>query len=196
MPKTEMKQLWAHTNEQSLLTLPQGTLQTWPILGPGAASGQRIGQEVQAQGFHIRGVLYNNSGSESYVRQIFVGYPTTVDVLASLFRTDAINTSTGIASLNGLDPIYFPLNKTELKIYHDKTYKLAGSVSGTDASNTRTFSRFIKLNGKKIVYKGTDTTPDNWLYGLIHIVADANDDTSTGTAVEISNVARFFYRDG
>nr|QTE03357.1 MAG: capsid protein [Emberiza rustica CRESS-DNA-virus sp.] len=195
MPKVEMKETWVHINENQLNTLTQGYLVTFPTIAPGSAIEQRIGQSLIARGFHMKGTLYNNSTQESFVRQVIIGFSPTVDPIANFFRGTATNVSSAVSSINGLDAMYYPINKTELKVYHDKVYRLAGSVSGSAGANTKMFSRFLKLGGKKIMFKGTDAVPDNWTYAVIHIASDANDDTSTGTTVELSSLNRFYYND-
>lgn len=196
MPKTEMKESWIHTNEVALNTLAQGHLIPFPVIGQAITADGRVGNHVNARSLHFKGSLYNNSGAETYVRQLVVGYAPTVDIATNLFRLAATNTSAAISSINGMDAMYYPINKTDFHVYHDRTYKLAGSVSGVNGSNTRMFSRFIKLGGKKITWKGADANPDNYTYSIVHIASDANDDTTTGTTVEMSSLTRFYYTDG
>jgi len=199
MPKTETKQVWAHHNEVQLSTLAQG-YQSLAVcqLSQGVNSNQRVGNVANFSAVHLRGVLNNNSTSESYVRMIVIGYPSTNgDPTLNLFRSLPTGTTTGVSSVNGLDAIYYPLNKVELKVYTDKVYRLAGSATGNSGSNTRFFSQFIKFGGKKVEFKASTTGTGNqsWMYSIIWIASDANDDTSTGTAVELSCLERLYFRD-
>lgn len=197
MPKTELKTTWVHDNEISLNTLAQGLISSGPAITNGTAPTSRVGNEIRAQSLHLRGVLYSNSTQESYVRMLVVGCDGSVDPTVSLFRTGALGGTAGISTVNGLDTIYFPVNKLEFKVYADKVFKLGASAAGTAGSNTRTFSKFIKFGGKKVQYKGNVAGLDlqSWQYHVIWIAADGNDDTTTGTTVELSQITRFWFTD-
>lgn len=199
MPKSEMKQVWAHHNEVALNTLSQGYQSNLVCqIGQGTAANNRIGNVVNFSGLHLKGVFNNNSGSESYVRMIVVGYPSSNgDPSLNLFRSLPTNTTTSISSINGLDCMYYPLNKTELHIYLDRVYKLAGSATGNAGSNTRMFSQFIKFGGKKVEFKANTTgySAQNWMYSVYWIASDANDDTTTGTTLELSCLERLYFKD-
>jgi len=199
MPKTETKQVWAHHNEVQLNTLAQGYQSNQVVqIGQGTASNLRIGNVVNLSGLHLKGAFNNNSTSESYVRMMVIGYPSeNGDPLLNLFRSLPTGTTTGVSSVNGLDAIYYPLNKLEMKVYCDTVYRLAGSATGNSGANTKFFSRFIKFGGKKVEFKSTTSgyNNQNWMYSVIWIAADANDDTSTGTAVELSCLERLYFRD-
>jgi len=197
MPKVEMKQLWIHDNEVQLSTLAQGNITTGPAVTQGTNAGTRLGNEIRAMGVHLKGSLYNNSGAESYARLIIVGHSGSLDPAANLFRSTHFGNVVAATGINGLDAIYYPVNKHELTVYHDRVYKLGGSSTGTAASNTRMFSKFVKFNGRKITYEGAATGPglQSWQYSIIWIAADSNDDTSTGTVVELSQLHRFYFKD-
>lgn len=197
MPKPEMKTTWNHDNEVALSTFTQGLIASGPSITNGTSSSSRVGNEIRAMSLHLRGVIYNNSTQESLVRMIVVGAPASVDPSTTIFRTGALGAVAGPASVNGLDAMYFPLNKLEFKVYADKVFKFGASASGTAASNTRSFSKFIKFGGRKIMYKGnvSGTDQQSWQYHVIWIAADANDDTTTGTTVELSQITRFWFTD-
>jgi len=197
LPKVEMKAQWNHDNEISLSTLSQGSITTGPAIAQGAQASARIGNKIQAMGLHIKGILFNNSTQESYVRMMVVGHNGTLDPMANLFRTSAPGTVSQISTIPGLDLMYMPINKEELTVYHDRTFRLGGSASGTAASNTRMISKFVKFNGRKVTYEGLNygNGYQNWQYSVIWMAADANDDTSTGTAVELSQLTRFYFKD-
>jgi len=197
MPKVEMKNTWTHDNEVQLSTLTQGYIALGPAITQGLNAGNRIGSDINAKGLHLRGVLYNNSASESYVRGMVVGFPGTFDPSTALFLNAGAGSTVGPSGINGLDAMYYPLNTDEMHVYWNQVFKLGGSASGTAGSNTRMFNKFVKFGGRRIAYKGnvTGIGNQNWQYALIWIAGDANDDTTTGTAVELSQLARFFFTD-
>lgn len=195
MPKIEMKQCWNHINEQALNTLSQGFQSLGPTLAVGTASNQRIGNIVHLKGLHIKGALNNNSTSESFVRFMILGYNTALgDPTALLFRNAATGTTSGVSGVNGLDAMYMPLNKVDLHVYHDRTMRIAGSATGNSGANVRMISKFVKFGGKKVEFKSNAAYAD-WAYTVCWIAADANDDTSTGTSVELSYLERLYYKD-
>lgn len=133
---------------------------------------------------------------------LIVGHAGTIDPNLGtfpLFTTAQTGATSTISSVNGLDTMYFPINKTELKVYVDKKFKIAGSTSGNGGRNTRPFNAVVKWpgKGKKITYKGNAAGVGNQDYfvSVIWIVADANDDTSTGTVMELSQLTRFWFTD-
>jgi len=182
-----------------LNTLSQGYQSNAVIqLGQGTAANTRIGNIVHLSGLHLKGAFNNNSTSESFVRMIVLGYPgTNGDPTLNLFRNLPTGTTAGVSGINGMDAIYYPLNTVELKVYADKVYRLAGSATGNSGSNTRFFTKFVKFSGKKVTFKSTATGNGNqdFMYSVIWIAADANDDTSTGTAVELSCLERLYFKD-
>lgn len=197
-----MKENWYHDNEVQLNTLSQGAMQAYPLVTQGTTHVNRIGNEISMKSFQVKGVLNNNSGSESYARLIIVGHDGTLDPTYStfpIFKAGQAGTTYTISQLNGLDTMYFPLNKDDLHVYYDKVMRLAGSATGNAGSNTRTFRKFIKFpgQGKRISYKANATGTGNqtWFISVYWIVADANDDTTTGTTVELSQLTRFWFTD-
>lgn len=197
MPKNEVKQAWTHHNEVNLNTLTQGYQSDGASIATAVSAVGRVGNAINCLGIHYRGVINNNSGSESVVRLIVVGHNGNQPVTSGLFRAAASNTVQGISSTNGLDAMYYPINKTDFHVYWDKLFKLGGVTGNSGASSVRTFSKYIKLNRKKIEFHnaGTGTAGQSWYYTLLAISADANDDTTTGTVVEFSALERFYYVD-
>lgn len=202
MPKSEMKSIWNHDNEIALNTLTQGAIVSLPTITQGTASTNRIGNEVNLKMVHMKGVLYNNSATETYVRLLIVGHDANISPALGTFPL-FINGSSGntvaVGSVNGLDAQYYPVNKKDLTVYTDRKWKLAGSNVEAGARNTKMFSECVKWRGqgKKIKYEGNTTGYENqnWLCSIIWIVSDANDDTSTGTTVELSQLTRIYYTD-
>lgn len=197
MPKTEMKQIWNHQNEFPLSTLTQVNQNTGPAIDQGTGQHNRIGNVINASGLHFKGFFYNNSTQETWIRMVILGYPTPLgntDQSLNLFDSTQVGAVSGTNTITGLDAIYFPINKRDYKVYRDKTYKLSGSTSGAAGTNTKMFNHFVKFNGRKITYD-VAWTAANWTYNIVLITADANDDTSTGTVVELSALTRFYYKD-
>lgn len=202
MPKSEMKSIWNHDNEVNLNTLSQGAIVSLPTISQGTTSTGRIGNEVFLKMMHMKGVLYNNSTSETYVRLVIVGHDANISPVLStfpLFVNGSSNNTVPVGSVNGLDAQYYPLNKKDLTVYTDRKWKLAGSNAEAGARNTKMFSECVKWRGqgKKICYEGNTTGYENqnWLCTIIWIVSDANDDTSLGTNVELSQLTRIYYTD-
>jgi len=198
MPKVEVKQNWTHHNEVSLSTLAQGYQGVGPILSQGSGTDSRVGNTINLLGVHFKGALNNNSTSETFVRMMIVGYDSeNGDPTVNLFRSNQSGTVSGVSSVNGLDAMYYPVNKVDLHLYYDRVYRLAGSATGNSGANCIFFNKYQKFNGRKVVYKGNTWSygNQNWMYSIIWIAADANDDTSTGTSVELSCLARTFYKD-
>lgn len=202
MPKSEMKSIWNHDNEVSLNTLSQGAIVSLPLVTQGTASTSRIGNEINLKMMHMKGVLYNNSSSESYVRLLVVGHSANISpVLGTfpLFVNGSSNNTVPIGTINGLDAQYYPVNKKDLTVYVDRKWKLAGSNVEAGARNTKMFSECVKWpgHGKRICFEGNTTGYENqdWLCSIIWIASDANDDTSLGTNVELSQLTRIYFQD-
>lgn len=202
MPAVELKQNWYHDNEVQLNSLAQGAMQAYPLISQGASALQRTGNEISMKSFQLKGVLSNNSGSESYARCLIFGHNGNIDPNYStfpLFRAGASGATYTISQVNGLDTMYYPLNKNDMTLYYDRVFKLAGSATGNGGSNTRQYSHFIKFpgKGKKVTFKAnaSGVTNQNWFISVYWIIADANDDTTSGTTLELSQMTRFWYTD-
>jgi len=190
--------LWTHHNEVNLSTLAQGYTSTGPLTTQTANAASRIGNIIQACGLHMRGVLNNNSTSESMVRIVVVGFDSTNgDPSLNLYRSSSGGATSAVSAVNGLDAMYYPINTVDLHVYYDKVYKLAGSATGNSGANVKTFMKFIKFNRRKVEYKANTNGygNQNWMYQILFIAADTNDDTTTGTAVEMSMIERFYFQD-
>jgi len=199
MPKTETKVSWSTHNEVQLSTLAQGYMSAaGSYINWGNQPNTRIGNTILGSGVHIKGAFNNNSTSETFVRMIVLSFRgSNGDPTLNLFQANTTGTVTGVSSVNGLDAIYYPLNKKDLTIYRDKVFRLAGSATGNAGANCKFFNLFVKFGGAKIQYTANTYGYGNqtWQYAVIWIASDANDDTSTGTAVEMSCVERFYFRD-
>lgn len=202
IPHVELKEQWTHDNEVQLNTLVQGAMQSYPSVSQGTTHLTRVGNDINLKKFDIKGVLSNNSTSESFARMIIVGHDGDLDPTMStfpLFLAGATGSTFTISSVNGLDTMYYPLNDKELHVYEDKVFRLAGSATGNAAVNAKYYSKTINFpgQGKLIKFKANATGVGNqsWFISVIWVVADANDDTSTGTVVELSQLTRFYYTD-
>lgn len=198
MPKVELKQSWTHTNEIALNTLTQGYQTNGPSMAQGTGASNRIGNVINAKALHIKGVLNNNSGSESMARCIVIGYDASNgDPTLNLFRNGSTGATSGISGINGLDAMYYPVNKLDFHIYYDKVIRVAGSAAGNAGANVKLFSHFVKFHGRKIEFKANTSGFGNqtWMYSIIWIAADSNDDTTTGTTMDLSMLERFYYTD-
>jgi len=193
LPKVEVKQTWYHMNELQLNTLAQGYSNVGPVISQGTDSASRLGNIISATGLHYKGVLSNNSTQESMIRFAIVRYDSSLGAPNNIFfRGSSAGTPLAISAVNGLDAMYYPINRVDLHVYHDKLIKLAGSATGNAGANVKVFSKFVKLNRLKLEYKGSNP---QWNYACVFIAADSNDDTSTGTSVELSCLERFFFKD-
>lgn len=203
MPKIEVKTAWFHDNEVSLSTLAQGAMQAYPLLANGPTKSQRIGNDIMLTEFEIKGSLKNNSATNTiYARALIVGHTGEIDPTIAtfpIFQGNFDETTLPVSSVNGLDAMYFPINKKELTVYHDKVYKLAGDANGNDGKETVFFSKHIKFGpkGMKVSYKGNTSGYKNQtkMVSVVWIVAEASDDTTTGFTVELSQLTRYWFTD-
>jgi len=202
LPAVELKNMWYHDDELALNSLTQGYLASHPYINQGTPGINRIGNEINLKMIDMKGALYNNSGTETYVRLIVVGHSGDLDPTMAtfpMFRTAASGTTSGIGAVNGLNAMYFPTNKLELKVYVDRKFRLAGSATAGGPSNTTMFHQNIKFPGKglNIKYKAnaTGVGNQNRIISVFWCNADANDDTSTGTVAELSCLTRIWYTD-
>jgi len=197
LPKIETKVFRMHANEVALNTLSQGYFFNGPAIVQGSGRGDRVGNEVSALGLDIRGVLNNNSTTESIVRMLVVSSKGPTDPSLELFDTGSTGSTGGLATINGLDAMYWQLNTNDFKIHVDKLVRLAGSATGNAAQNVQFIKENISFPKTRIKYDGTVTgiLNQSWSYHIIFIASDANDDTSTGTVAEVSYLAKFLYQD-
>jgi hypothetical protein len=198
LPKVEQKEVWIHNNEVQLNTLTQGYfLDNGPPVQQGTAAFNRIGIEIAAVRLHVRGVLSNNSTSESLVRMVVLFSQKNVDPSLQLFETTPAGTVANLSTLNGLDAMYYPINSDDFTVAYDRVFKLAGSATGNAANNVQLFEKSFSLGKKRIKFDAnlTGQTQQTWQYYVVYIAADANDDTSTGTVAELSSLTRFVFED-
>jgi len=197
LPKIETKEIRFHTNEVGLNTLSQGYFLQGPLIVQGTSRSSRIGNEVSAIGLDIRGVLCNNSTTESIVRVLVVSSSGSTDPTLELFQATDPGITGGLSTITGLDAMYYPLNTNDFRIHVDKVVRLAGSATGNGAENVQFMKEHINFPKTRIKFDGNTTgiVNQSWSYHIILIATDANDDTSTGTVAEASFMSRFFYQD-
>lgn len=195
--KPEMKQLYSEANELTYNTLSTAYTFEEFILLQGSTANTRVGNEVFLQGLHLKGVWHNNATNSIYVRTLILGYTDSIQdgAFSELFRTSTGN-ATDLTTTVGLDIIYKPINKVKWHVYEDKVTKLAPSTS-TDGNNTKFFSIFQKFGGSKIKFEAGTTgfTNQNKRFCVLHLAADANDDTTTGSVIELSSILRWYFTD-
>lgn len=202
VPAVELKENWYHDNEVQLNTLTQGAMQAHPQVTNGTTHVARIGNEIALKAFEVKGILNNNSTSESFARLLILGHSGDLDPTFStfpIFRNAANGTTSNISGVNGLDTMYYPINDVDTHIYYDRVIRLAGSATGNAAGNTTMFKKKITFpgKGKKVTYDGAGIGLGNqtWFISVYWIVADANDDTTGGTVVELSQLTRYWFTD-
>lgn len=197
LPKVETKELRVHNNEVALNTLTQGYTESGPILTQGTAKSNRLGTEVSAVGLDIRGVLSNNSTSESIVRMLVLSSKNNTDPSLELFQFQTTGTTAGVSSVNGLDAMYYPINTNDFRVHKDTLIRLAGSSTGNGGANVQFIKASVRFPKTRIKFDAnlTGLLNQTWTYHVVYIAADANDDTSTGTVAELSSMTRFYYQD-
>jgi len=196
----ETKQFWTQIDEQPLSNFSnQTSIQQLDGIFQGVGQSDRIGNVVKLQGLHIKGVINNNFTSTVFVRMV-IFYTNSQTAVTNLTGSELFLGVGGVPVSTGgllLNAIYQPINKNLITVLADKTYRMGGSneSSGTCAT---VFSKFIKLYGKKIVFDGNGSGSGNMNKRLqvAFISANAADDDSGETTLDLSYIARLYYKDG
>lgn len=195
---TELKCKQIAADEAAVTTIAQGAnMYDISSLTNGTAGGSRLGNEVRATGFHMKGILNNNSTTTTnYVRMIVCWVKDQADLtsVSGIFRLGTTDTDFG--SVTGLNTMYTPFSSAAVTVLYDKVIKLAPANTGGGGAESKQFAKFIKLN-KKIQYRsnanGTDTADNRLHFGIW--AAEGPDDTTTGNTVEFSTMMRFWFAD-
>jgi len=196
--KPEMKvQSFTEANETVMNTLSTQYLFQEFTCSQGLGNAQRIGNEILLQGFHTKGVLHNNSTGTIWVRKLILGYSDSIQdgAFTELFRLN-LGTTGDLTTVVGLDVIYRPINKVKFHVYKDQVHKLSSNAD-TAGNHTKFFNDFQKFGGSKIKYEantGGFTNQDK-RFCILWLVADANDDTSLGNPIELSNITSWYFTD-
>lgn len=177
-------------NAVDMVTMVQGT-----------GISQRVGNEVKLQGLHIKGVLHNNSTDLPIFCRTIVLYTkdelpisATTEMFTFIDGTSASATSVGLAS-GSINTILTPLHKANIgTVLYDSVTKL-GPQKSADGTNTRNYSKFIKLHGKKMHFAnaGTSGVSSERLF-VINFYADATQDFAVAT-IEHSRFHTLWYTD-
>jgi len=197
MPKVELKRIVSYVDEVPLSTLVQGSALPMFAVTQGTAVWNRSGNEVSVKGFHIKGILNNNATNPQYIRMIAAWTAADTDVgftTATLFADVSLSGTTGgTSTIPGLNIMYHPINRMQYTPVIDKVFKLGGSG---DPTCTRMFSKFVKMNKTvKFLANSTGTGVQSHQLTLFYLVAEGNDDTTGGVAIEVNHVARTFFTD-
>lgn len=167
------------------------------IIAQGVGNAQRVGIDINEIGLQIKGMLVNNSINATFCRMIvFRANNQQAMTNGTEFLLGQSGIPTTIGTQFGLNALYWPLNKKQVTVYHDSVMKF-GSNSSIDGSHIRNFSKFIKLHGKKTSYDGNGTDDGNQTNTLqvCFISARADDDDVAETTMEVSFLARLWYKD-
>lgn len=195
--RPEMKKQFNLIDEQVLNTLSPSFFFSEFIVAQGTPLNGRVGNEVLLQGCHIKGVLHNNSNSPVYVRRLVLGFSdgTITNTFTELF-TSAGGVPTDLGTTTGLNSMYYSINKVKFKVYDDTMIRL-GSLASIDGNNTRFFNKFQKFGGCKIKYEGNTNGEQNQnkRFAVVWLVAQADDDTSSGVPIELSSSINWYFTD-
>jgi len=195
----ETKQFWTQVDEIPLSNFANQTyVQGVDAILQGVGHSERIGNNVKLQGLHIKGVINNNFTSTVFVRML-IFYVNSQTGLSNLTGSELFQGVGGVPVNAGgllLNAIYQPINKNLVTVLHDKTFRMGGSneSSGTCAT---VFNKFVKLYGKKIMYDGNAAGSLNQSKRLqvAFISANAADDDSGETTLDLSYICRLYYKD-
>lgn len=184
-------------DETALSTLSQGSFYDPMAIEQGVGRYQRIGDQVRLQGLHIKGVVRNNGSNANYVKMIvfYAKDQANMSSAEDIFEQPSGDGAT-FSSVTGLNTIYTAFNKSLITVISSKVFKLS-AADAVDGSDTRLFSKFIKLKDRLVRYEFSGTGANNCSPRL-HIgwwAAESPDDTTTGQTVELSGLFRLFYTD-
>lgn len=198
--KTNLERKWVAnlTTETTVSTLLQGDGSNWfAVAAPaqGTSAGQRIGNEIRLQKLVIRASLHNNATISNLVRMVVFYLDDNVAVTSG---TDIFAGAAGnpldFATVTGINTIHYPFNPVKITVLHDQVFNLA---KGGEYESTRVIKKSINLRNKKVVFENTTSGVDNQkpnLY-IAYWAAEAAEDISTGTTVELSHYSQTFFTD-
>lgn len=201
--KVEHKSYFNSANEDTVSTLSQGASTNWyRLLAPGTGTGGqgRIGNEIIADSVEILGHLNNNGTVVNYVRLV-VGWLVgdvsgTADSSTDIFQSGTVSAS-DFGTITGLQAMYAPINNNKLLVLSDTVHRLAKS-SAVEGNDTKMFKIKRSLRQTKVIFEAqgsqTITNMNKQLY-LIAFAAEAPNDTTTGTVVELSFISKAWYID-
>lgn len=197
-------------------------LQILPAMGSGTGEAQRIGNEVNALSFTIKGaIVYNPStgvGGYSNARlgvRMMIVQPkaySSYDVaianattwMSQLLRKGLTQTN----FLGNLDDLWAPINTDAITCYYNKVFYMQGPVQYTGAGfftmpgSTKMFSKTFRFkgSGKRLRYDpdfNSSILPTNYapilILGYTHMDGSAADTIST--AVQLNYTSYLNYKD-
>lgn len=168
-------------------------------IAQGTTRDTRIGNEIYFHGLHSKGSWFNNGAVPVFIRRLVVGYSSGISAQtasAELFDTADGVGSTITAMGNNMGLITSRINKNQFKVYFDKVIKLS-PTSAVDGTQTKMYNYFTKFGGKKIQFEGSTSglLGQNNRIGEIWLVAQADNDTTTGAAVEQTYALTRYFTD-
>lgn len=183
-------------NEESLSTVTQGSFVDPLDIGQGDTINDRAGDTIYVTGIRIRGVLHNNASNINMVRMCLLQTNEDANFSAA---TDLFESGTGavdFSTVTGLNTMYHDFEKQKIKVKWDQVVSL-GTASDTSSAQVKYFDQFIRFPGRglKVKYLGSSTGAAQ-VFPRLHLgfwAAEAPDDTSTGTTVEVSMRALTYF---
>lgn len=167
---------------QTLLTsIPYVSATSTPFtnITTGSSADKRIGNQINAKGHLLSGVMRNESSKTMIVRMIYAYNRrvanSQIDTNSQIFLDLGQPTD---AQALGFKSVYAPLNKQHYKIVSDTRFKLG--ESNLNASNVRIIKKYTKLNH---TVRYDDTVGANINYGNLQIffIAYPSDGTPVGS---------------
>lgn len=197
MPKPEVKMATLAVDEAAYSDLAQFYVHPLYVLYQGVTSTTRIGREIKATGVWMNCIMHNNNNNMHYMRELLVDMGlSTLTVATEFWRGISDSTPLQLSSQTGLNAIYALVDKTRVKVLHDKVHKFGSTGPPANQTQTKHIRWFKKLN-HKIKYDENDVGGNNQTRNIIYVQihAMANDDTGLGEAVEASFQLRQYYVD-
>lgn len=202
MPKAELKRVLNQYDEVSSSTLTGGSSMDLTNITQGTALSQRSGTQVYIKGLHIKGVLNNNAAGTNFLRMVIGWVPGQADTTYATSHWFGDNNYAGgtntVSGIGGLNIIYQPLNKLQIRPVYDKVFRLGPT---TDVTGSTLFSKFFKLN-KRIKFNANNAGPgyplspyQDWSLVAAVFCAESGDDVGVGQIIETSFIARVFFTD-
>lgn len=185
-------------DEQNLSTVTQGSFVDPLDIVQGDSINNRHGDTIYVKGIRIRGVLHNNASTINMVRMCLLQTQEDADFTAATDLFESGTSAVDFSSVTGLNTMYHDFEKQKIKVKWDQVVTL-GTTSDTSGTQVKYFDQYIRFPGRglKIKYIGSSTGANN-LFPRLHLgfwAAEAPDDTSTGTNVEISMRAMTYFTD-
>ncbi len=156
---------------------------------------QRIGDDIQAFGLHLKYMLINNSTGPAYCRVIVLqAEKDEFDAITDLLLVDPDNEPIAPSAGNLLD-INAGLNKRAIsRVMYDKVHFLNGTDDGQGRIAARV-SKLFKFKHNVKYTTGSSSENENHNLRLWFINRDANADAAT-VITEFHMESKYYYKDG